>query len=455
MKFAICNETFQDWPFDKAFDFARKCGYTGIEFAPYTIDKNAFDIPAARRAEVRSQAEQVTYLVTHGRFAEAVELASRLTDEDPVSADFERLHRYASAAYLMEKGRRATFADQDRLAIQRFEEALAVDADNPSAAKWLLKTKTKLATRLTNEGQELAANNEFQEAWKRYNEAIQILPNFQIALDAMTRLDQSMAHRETMGAEYYDQGVAAMVAEEYAVAANRFGYVRKYREEDERLSRRSQKVDLARSKEATQWAKKLEQEELYHAARAEYQTALRFNPNNAEAREGVLHSGREAEVSDLISRAQQALTRGEHIKAEIMLQEAKEYTTVQTKAVEAMVAKVEHGRLQSAYDRAVSLENDLRFEEAIQAYELLLVQAPTFSDAQMRQAKLRTRVQKALELYGNLGGNKGDAERLTILMQIEELFPDFRDVPETIADLEAKGVKPITPVEPTTTQTVE
>ena len=58
MKFAICNETFQDWPFDKAFDFARKCGYTGIEFAPFTIEKNAFDIPAARRAEVRSQAEQ-------------------------------------------------------------------------------------------------------------------------------------------------------------------------------------------------------------------------------------------------------------------------------------------------------------------------------------------------------------------------------------------------------------
>ena len=24
MKFAICNETFQDWPFDKAFAFARR-----------------------------------------------------------------------------------------------------------------------------------------------------------------------------------------------------------------------------------------------------------------------------------------------------------------------------------------------------------------------------------------------------------------------------------------------
>jgi len=58
MKFAICNETFQDWPFPKAFEFARQCGYEGIEFAPFTINKNAYDIPAARRAEVRTQAQQ-------------------------------------------------------------------------------------------------------------------------------------------------------------------------------------------------------------------------------------------------------------------------------------------------------------------------------------------------------------------------------------------------------------
>ncbi len=56
MKFAICNETFQDWPFDKAFAFARECGYTGIEFAPFTIHKNAYEISADRRREIRRQA---------------------------------------------------------------------------------------------------------------------------------------------------------------------------------------------------------------------------------------------------------------------------------------------------------------------------------------------------------------------------------------------------------------
>ena len=57
MKFAICNETFQDWPFDEAFAFAAECGYTGIEIAPFTIAELATDISAGRREEVRRQAD--------------------------------------------------------------------------------------------------------------------------------------------------------------------------------------------------------------------------------------------------------------------------------------------------------------------------------------------------------------------------------------------------------------
>ena len=55
MKFAICNETFRDWPFEKAFAFARQLGYTGIEFAPFTIADDVRTISAEKRREVCRQ----------------------------------------------------------------------------------------------------------------------------------------------------------------------------------------------------------------------------------------------------------------------------------------------------------------------------------------------------------------------------------------------------------------
>ena len=57
MKFAICNETFKDWPFDKAFAYARELGYTGIEFAPFTMNNDAREISFDQRKDVRKQAE--------------------------------------------------------------------------------------------------------------------------------------------------------------------------------------------------------------------------------------------------------------------------------------------------------------------------------------------------------------------------------------------------------------
>lgn len=55
MKYAICNETFQDWPFEKAFAYAREVGYTGIEIAPFTLAPSATEVTVAQRETVKAQ----------------------------------------------------------------------------------------------------------------------------------------------------------------------------------------------------------------------------------------------------------------------------------------------------------------------------------------------------------------------------------------------------------------
>lgn len=57
MKFAICNETFGDWPIERGFELAVKHGYTGIEVAPFTLGTDAFEISTAIRSHYKRVAE--------------------------------------------------------------------------------------------------------------------------------------------------------------------------------------------------------------------------------------------------------------------------------------------------------------------------------------------------------------------------------------------------------------
>ena len=57
-RWALCNETFGDWPFERVCAVTAACGYSGIELAPFTFANSVNDISPVRRAEIRRQAQR-------------------------------------------------------------------------------------------------------------------------------------------------------------------------------------------------------------------------------------------------------------------------------------------------------------------------------------------------------------------------------------------------------------
>ena len=58
MKFAICNEMFKDWEWERVVACAAALGYHGVEIAPFTLADRATDVTAERRAQLRRAAEK-------------------------------------------------------------------------------------------------------------------------------------------------------------------------------------------------------------------------------------------------------------------------------------------------------------------------------------------------------------------------------------------------------------
>jgi D-psicose/D-tagatose/L-ribulose 3-epimerase len=55
-RFAICNETFGDWPWDRICRFTADTGYQGVEIAPFTFAQSVTEIPGDQRRTIRETA---------------------------------------------------------------------------------------------------------------------------------------------------------------------------------------------------------------------------------------------------------------------------------------------------------------------------------------------------------------------------------------------------------------
>lgn len=55
MKYAICNETFENWTHDRICGFVREAGYLGLEMAPFTLADRITNVSTAMRAKLKKK----------------------------------------------------------------------------------------------------------------------------------------------------------------------------------------------------------------------------------------------------------------------------------------------------------------------------------------------------------------------------------------------------------------
>lgn len=95
MKFAICQELYEGWDWQRQCRFTAETGYTGIEIAPFTLAARPRDVAPARRRELRRIAEDAGLQIVGLHWLLAKTDGLHLTSPDP-------LVRAATAEYLVE-----------------------------------------------------------------------------------------------------------------------------------------------------------------------------------------------------------------------------------------------------------------------------------------------------------------------------------------------------------------
>lgn len=98
MKFAICQELFENWDWERQCRFIAETGYTGIEVAPFTLAPRITEVSAERRQTLRKQAADHGLQIIGLHWLLAKTTGLHFTSGDPAI-------RRATAAYLIELGR--------------------------------------------------------------------------------------------------------------------------------------------------------------------------------------------------------------------------------------------------------------------------------------------------------------------------------------------------------------
>jgi len=370
----------------------------------------------------------VIYMIEHEQYEDALKEAYEAHCKDPDDAEAADLYRRASFAWLLERGRRLTFEEADEEALELFLDALELEPGSRFAVEWIAKTNAKITTRWLNHALELESNDHLVEAREAYYQAIHYHPNNLRALEGAGRMTIRLNYRVGLGEKYYTDGVRAFSRYQLEEARSGFDRAEKYAHAPERTARRMGQVRELLATQRIAIAESLAGDDLYAAARNEYRLALVLDPDLEGAQAGFERMGTEAEAKRLLEEARMLTLRRRFRHAREALAAGRELTERQIEAFDGMRDSIKEETHKAAYEDALTLEDDYRYDDAIAAYGTLLKEAQFYQDVRARKETLEEYVRIAADLYERAAGPVSDDERLRYLQQIEIFWPEYLDI---------------------------
>lgn len=400
---------------------------------------------ACQSQRSRSAADQVDWLVRHGRFEEAVRLASDEASKQPDDAQAGEVWRLASVAWHLETGRRLSFEGKDLEALAEFEAASRLAPESPQTKAWHAATLDKLAGRWVDQAVAAHAADELDEAVRCYEMAMTFRAGHRTASEGLARALLQLNYRRGMGESYYERGIKALSDFWLEQAAHHFSSTLKY-ETHERAERRRTETATMRAENRALLAADLEEAGQFAAARNEYRIATLFDPEHQAALAGLERTKVEERASEFLREADRRMLKGDFDGAQKALDEGAAITQRQATLFGSERDRLTEARLGARYEAARTIESDHRYDEAITAYDELLAAAPQgyFRDVIARRDALVDSVQRAQALYDEALASNDLTRRISLLRQVLLVHPEFKDTRARLGEAEKALV-----VEPT------
>jgi len=393
---------------------------------------------ACQSSSAEAKRRDVSRLLHEGKYARALEQAERAYRKNPSDEGAREDYRLASAAVLLEQGRRWLFEDRNEEALDSFLQAKAIAPEQPVIDDWVHNASEKLALLCHRQGMIAQADGDLEGARLSFEQSLAYMPSLERARVALARTLLQLNYREGMGKEYYDEGVRDL--HEHLLDEADFGFSAslKYAPESERAEERRELTRGQLAEERSTLAYQLEYDGAFAAARNEFRMALLLDEGNAEAQAGFERTQREEQAAEFLREADRRILRKEYDLARAALAEGRAYTERQLEDFDDMERALEEAVLGDRYTLARTLESDQQFEAAAAAYAELLELAPYFRDAIARKDTLDSYVASAAEYYAQALAQEDPAEQAGYLRRIAVFWPDYRDVQERLAALEAE-----------------